>query len=140
MKKSTLLWVWLAGVIFWFNTCACDLSGPSGVISPSNNLDPVIREMWAIAQERLLEDLPDITGDPFSINAEDFRWELMGGMFKCGSTPETAGCFSYKKRRIRVWLERPGAVIHESKHAILFDLGDSRWQCFEHPNEQPCEL
>lgn len=84
--------------------------------------------------------LPDITGDPYSINAQDFRWELMEGVFKCGSTKGTAGCFSYRDRRIRVWLERPGAVIHESKHAILYDLGDGRWECYEHPYEQPCEL
>ncbi len=146
MKTALLMAV--VALIFWITTCSCvfnpvsssALPGPHGVISPSKNLDPIILEMWAIAQERLASDLPNITGDPYLIKPQDFRWELMDGLFTCSPTEGTAGCFSYRDRRIRVWLKRVGAVIHESKHAILFGLGDVRWHCYEHPDEQPCEL
>ena len=121
---------------------ACGADSPSSPTASS--LSPVVLSEWAIAQQNLA---PYVGGRASSVTPDAFRWIEHGGKFPCPPDPEPRfnGCFlpdAPGGPRIEFDATAPSIVRHEGGHAILWALGDPRWDCFEHdlrsnPNYEP---
>jgi len=85
------------------------------------------REQWAIGQERLQ---PYVGARAYLVYPEQFTFEKRDEPFQCGDIDGAWGCFWAPQGRIE-WFD-VRVLAHESQHAILWKLGDSRWRCVEH--------
>ena len=94
----------------------------------STVLPEMVLEQFKHAQEQVARQYPDV-GDPYTIEPLNFRWVEMAGLFECGDFKGVEGCFTANKRLVQYKAGSKGAVWHESGHAILYALGDTRWRC-----------
>jgi len=104
-------------------------------LSPSEPppISETVRAEWVIAQEKVVT----LAGPRASaICPEAFQWREHVGMFVCPpSSALKQGCFGPDAPggpRVDWDTTAPSIVRHESGHAILWALGDPRWDCFEH--------
>ena len=110
----------LSGVAHLF---ACD--------TPTGTASGVVDAEWAIGQATLA---PWVGERAYTVWPSMFRWVEQPGAFYCGDVWSN-GCFHHESRRIEWNVLTPTVVRHEAMHAILWKLGDSRYQCVEHTEE-----
>lgn len=66
----------------------------------------------------------------WSVDVMSFVWRPVDGSFMCNGVSAN-GCYS-TRGTIEYNLHMPEVIRHESGHAILHRLHDSRWKCYEH--------
>ena len=101
------------------------LMGCNNAFSPTPITDPLITQGFAEGQKIVAAMNP--VGDPFTVRADEFRWEKMAGRFTCGDVAGVQGCFT-EPNRVRYTAGALDVIGHEAGHAILFRLGDPRWR------------
>jgi hypothetical protein len=114
---------------------ACTNDSPVST-SSSPQLSPLIYAEWAIAQRNLA---PYVGDRAQSVMPDIFVWSERPGKLPCppSDEPRFDGCFhpdAVGGPRIEWDRHAPSILHHESGHAILWALGDPRWDCYEHGN------
>jgi hypothetical protein len=105
--------------------------------SSEPTLPPIVYSGWATAQQ----NLESYVGEgALRISPETFRWVQRPNPVPCppDPAPRYQGRFGPDNPDgPTIEWSHPGVITHESRHAILWVLGDPRWVCVGHedPNE-----
>jgi hypothetical protein len=107
-------------------------AGPSCHGSPASPgphpIDPNIPREFRLAQTTVATEYDQPCAR--EVEWHQFVWVPVDGAFQCGGE-EANGCFT-PPRTIRYNFHTPTVLRHEAGHAILYRIGDPRWQCYEH--------
>jgi hypothetical protein len=111
----------------------CASCGSSITTSPSETtLPPIVYSGWTAAQR----NLESYVGEgALGVSPENFRWIQRADLVPCPPdlAPHYQGCFGPDNPAgPTIEWSHPGVITHESQHAILWALGDSRWVCVGH--------
>lgn len=108
-----------------------DIPGPHVSATPATTAvrpsQGDIDAQWALGQAGLAEF---VGARAYLVHSDQFRLKKRSGPFTCGSTKNAWGCF-WAPQAVIEWYD-VRILEHESKHAILWKLGDRRWRCVDH--------
>ncbi len=103
-------------------------------MSPSDFGDVDIEAEWLLAQEDVAGLIPPPPGNPYDVTFDMFRFFIEKDVFACSTEDERAvGCLTYFEEGMGMtisgmirYVEVPGVIRHEARHAILRALNDWR--------------
>jgi hypothetical protein len=100
--------------------------------SPSHFGDVDIEAEWKLAQEDVSRLDPPPPGNPWDVTHDMFRFVIEGETFACSREERNVvGCFVFFHEQLAIrglirYVEVPGVIRHEARHAILRVLNDER--------------